>query len=234
MTNGETSHGPCLPCLLPLVAIIPTYHRQTQILSLFVFVIHFSLWIQLQVQILQLYQHITGRPLRATLVIWTGQPFRIGFQIHISSFFGRAFGVLLSEEHLDSFWKNILLEEHSDGGRSESGLRVRGMEPGPACQSGSPTQSCQPVPCGTLGQNVFVQITKCICQNCKMYVSKLHKCFCSNCTMYLNHANQSCAECPDNLYLSRLLNIFIRDSKHNCPKFQMCCPKLKYFFLLQL
>ena len=35
----------------------------------------------------------------------------------------------------------------------------------------------------TLRQNVFVQISKCICPNCKMYLSQLEKCICSDCKL---------------------------------------------------
>ena len=44
-------------------------------------------------------------------------------------------------------------------GGSGAGLRVRGTEPTSplGCQSGSPTPSCHPVPCGTLRQNIIVQ-----------------------------------------------------------------------------
>ena len=70
-------------------------------------------------------------------------------------------------------------------------------------------------------QSVFVQMAKCICPNCNMYLSKLQnvfvqigKCICPNCKMYL----------------SKLQNVFVQIAKYICLNGTMYLSKYKMYF----
>ena len=65
---------------------------------------------------------------------------------------------------------------------------------------------------------LFVQISKCICSNCQMYLSKLpilfvqiSKCICPNCKIYLSQFQY---------ILSKLQNVFVQIAKYFCLNFQ--------------
>ena len=69
---------------------------------------------------------------------------------------------------------------------------------------------------------VFVQIVKCICSNCKMYLSKLQN-------IFLQIAKYICQNCK--IYLSKLHNVFVQIAKCICPNYQMYFSKLTNVFV---
>ena len=104
--------------------------------------------------------------------------------------------------------------------------------------------------------NVFVQISKCICSNLKMYLSKVQGCLrCPNLKKYLFKFENvfSCIHCPEfntaaaqfgplatnfKIYLSKSGNVFVQISKCICSNLKMylskvqgClrCPNLKKY-----
>ena len=78
-------------------------------------------------------------------------------------------------------------------------------------------------------QNVFVQISKSICPNCKMCLFKFQKvfvkiakCICSNFKMYLSNCK---------MYLFKFQKVFVRIAKCICPNFGMYLSKLHKVFV---
>ena len=80
--------------------------------------------------------------------------------------------------------------------------------------------------------NVFVQIAKCICTNCKMYLYNCAKYICLNCKMYFDSWSWQVHACSSHrMYLYKLQNVFVQITKCICANCKIYLSKCQVQFM---